>query len=572
MKSLKEFFDTLSLSVKEWLTDPIPYQIPDYQRPYRWTTEEVKKLWDDVFEAYEKGEENYFLGPIITAAPKKDGSSPPRDVIDGQQRLTTLVILCCVIRDKYPGTLDGILGKEFNSSILGTHGGAQNDFEKHITRQGATLKNKRPDKGILKTDEPKHKFINTACFFLEKFHGWNNDKGSATDFIKFLFGSAGVIRIDCFSTSSAHKIFQVINTTGIDLTTSELIKSFLLGKLGPWCSANNVSLPNYEKRFISDWSDMERDAKACASNMEDIFTAYAYYILAKNPEKGLYDMMAARLSDSKPNDVVGDMKEFFATCREELYNETEGGKVIYSFRYLPWRTHWKSILIATFRHCPDDSAKLAKALRRFYYLYWIGGKTLLSVKHISFTIIDMVKKGKSADDIIKEMQRKIHFDGIAAMVKINLAWSDIAREKWCKPLLLLLEHEATDDKRFIPLNKDLHLEHVLPRGYSEETEWRHISEQVAGKYLESAGNLTLLSGRKNIIASNDSFDRKIQVYRGLGGDQGMTALAITSEIVGDYDRDRYNKQWNEDSMRDRKRWFLEETEKILKIGIDPDSD
>ena len=74
------------------------YRIPRYQRPYKWESEQVEQLWEDIYSAYQDNIANYFLGSIITA---KDKNSI--DVIDGQQRMTTLMILFCVIRDIYPG-------------------------------------------------------------------------------------------------------------------------------------------------------------------------------------------------------------------------------------------------------------------------------------------------------------------------------------------------------------------------------------------------------------------------------------------------------------------------------------
>lgn len=99
-----EQFSPLSLSVGDILTngDPI-YQIPDYQRMYSWKDEEVSQLWDDIYEAYKNNEEdeeidsNYFLGSLIVIQKEL-----AEDVVDGQQRLTTLMILLCVMRQLYP--------------------------------------------------------------------------------------------------------------------------------------------------------------------------------------------------------------------------------------------------------------------------------------------------------------------------------------------------------------------------------------------------------------------------------------------------------------------------------------
>jgi uncharacterized protein with ParB-like and HNH nuclease domain len=64
------------------------YQIPDYQRPYSWNTEQIEQMWDDIYSSMETKEESYFLGPIILI--ERKGYF---EVVDGQQRLTTLTIL-----------------------------------------------------------------------------------------------------------------------------------------------------------------------------------------------------------------------------------------------------------------------------------------------------------------------------------------------------------------------------------------------------------------------------------------------------------------------------------------------
>ena len=594
------FLTPHALTIRELLTNADSYyQIPDYQRPYKWTNRQLDKLWEDILEASNRTpQENYFLGPIITAK-AEDGSSDYKDVIDGQQRLTTLAILCCAVREKYPSInsgctenravtkrviSDAIAYGEAERIRFRTHEGAQSDFDTHVAKEGVIGGLEPPKKSDLKTDESKHKFINSALFLSKKLAELEEER--AGKFINFLFNKVEVIRIDCLSLTAAMKIFQVINSTGIDLTDSDLVKSLLLREVAHRHKGDRSALDGKRRQFLADWGRMEKHAGECDSNMKEMLSVYEYYALARPSGKGMYEKLTAffgeqdpnkiakelkhLFGEQDPNKIAGKLKNFFRDCEEKIYKEEN--KLLHSFRYLPWSMLWKSVILAVILHRPNDFTALAEALRRFYYTYWIGNATLTQVKPLSFAIIKMVKEGKSVKSITGAMQEKMDKDKIADEARSNLASNSIANEKWCKPLLLLLEYKATNDKRFIPLDKDLHLEHVLPVKHSGETEWRHISEQVAGKYLQSAGNLALLSGRQNIIASNDSFDRKIRVYKGGEGDEGMTALAITRKIVDDYDHGRYNKQWDKNSMRARRRWFLEEAEKILKIGIDPDSD
>ena len=78
-------------------SDEYYFQIPLYQRPYAWTTEHVDELLDDLIDAMRRDEDTpYFLGSIVLI---KSDDDPKSEVVDGQQRLTTLTMLFCALRD-----------------------------------------------------------------------------------------------------------------------------------------------------------------------------------------------------------------------------------------------------------------------------------------------------------------------------------------------------------------------------------------------------------------------------------------------------------------------------------------
>ena len=100
---MEDPFKPLSLSIRQLYGDADAlYRIPQYQRPYKWEDEQIDLLWEDIYEAWSNESDNYFLGSIITAKPRDNENSAYVDVVDGQQRLTTLMILFCVVRDLYP--------------------------------------------------------------------------------------------------------------------------------------------------------------------------------------------------------------------------------------------------------------------------------------------------------------------------------------------------------------------------------------------------------------------------------------------------------------------------------------
>ncbi len=585
---MEEPFKPLSLSIRELFgnTDAL-YKIPQYQRPYKWEDEQIEKLWDDIYESYENQEDNYFLGSIITAKPRDNETSAYVDVVDGQQRLTTLMILFCVIRDLYPNINEGLTEENpflvdidtIQSSIslfgrskrlkLFTHRQHQSDFEEIIIN-GNTLELKKPYKYQIKTDEePKYKFINTAFIFRSKLSDLGKDLSEKL--INYLFNQIKIIRIDCKNRGFAIKLFQVLNDRGMDLTAADLIKSYLLEKLYSKYKDDQDTSKIKEEQFISDWREMEQTIKTCDISLNDLFIIYEYYILGQNPKKSLYDELQDAFDRLDPNSVISDIKNFAHDYYTLIYDAKD--KIIYSLWYIRWNMYWKSILLAAIHTGYQDYDELKKELRRFYYLYWIAGKTLSQIKQTSFNLIKWVKEKKSISEITDELNKKINNDRIIELALNSLISEQITNEAWCKPLLLLMEYNATDRSKlsFIDLNKDLHLEHILPVKYEKFLEWNHITKDISSKWLNSAGNITLLSGAKNIEASNNPFEVKMDIYRGKGKyddkDDKITAFLITQKIVSDFELNKFEKKWALDSMIDRWNWFFMEVEQILEIDI-----
>lgn len=585
---MEEPFKPLSLSIRELFgnADAL-YKIPQYQRPYKWEDEQVDKLWDDIYDAFENKEDNYFLGSIITAKPRDNEKSAYVDVVDGQQRLTTLMILFCVVRDLYPKLNAGkteenpfavdidtisssisLFGKSKRLKLF-THRQHQSDFES-IILNGVTTELKKPYKYLVRTDEePKYKFINTAVLFKIKLEELGKEQ--AEELINYIFNQVKIIRIDCKNREFAIKLFQVLNDRGMDLTAADLIKSYLLERLYTKYKEDPDTSKIKVEQFIADWREMEQTIKICDINLNEIFIIYEYYILGQNPKKSLYDELQNAFSDSDPNEVIADIKRFANAYYTSIYEARD--KVLYSFWYIRWNMYWKSILLTALHTGYSSFDQLTKELRRFYYLYWIAGKTLSQIKQTSFNLIKWVKEKRSIAEINNELNEKLAKDNIHTLTGYNLTSEQIANEAWCKPLLLMLEYYATDDSKlsFIDLDQDLHLEHILPVKYERFAEWKHISKDISAKWLNSAGNLTLLSGAKNIEASNNPFNKKMDVYKGKGKyenkNEKITAFLITQKIVSDFESKKYKQQWNLDSMIDRWKWFFAEIGELLEIDV-----
>jgi uncharacterized protein with ParB-like and HNH nuclease domain len=579
---MDDIFKPLSLTINKLFCDAEDafYQIPKYQRPYKWVDEQVEKLWEDIYTAYQNNEPYYFLGSIITVKDPEQ-KSLFLDVVDGQQRLTTLMILFCVFRDLYPEinekfsedpsiinstTIKNAIlfqGKSKRLKLI-THPQHQSDFDNYILNGNTTLL-KKPNKKELKIDEePYHKFINTACIFSEKLGSLGEDESAKI--LNFIFNNIKVIKIICWNRNFAITLFQVLNDRGLDLTPSDIIKSFLLDKIQKEYKNEKETLKRKEEQFIQDWITIEHIAKDTGENINDLFTIYQYYLLAQNPEKSLTDELQKQFKDKDTNEIIQSFKKFAETYKREIFSKTD--KVIYSFYYLKWTVYWKSILLTALTENYKDYEKIKILLRKFYYLYWIAGKTLSAIKQTSFNLIKWIKENREYSEIEKEINGNIEKILKQAIESLS---NNIADEPWTKPLLILMEYNSTDDAKLssIELNRDLHLEHVLPKKYNNFKEWNYITKDIADKWLESGGNLTLLSGSKNIEASDNPFSIKMSIYNGKGkyGDKDtkITSFNISQSIFRDYESNIFNGQWNEVAIKKRWEWFCNEITALFNI-------
>ena len=583
---MEDIFRPSSLTIKQLFgnTDSL-YQIPRYQRAYSWGDDQLEKLWDDLIEAKEN-DPNYFLGSVITA--KSEDSTSYLDIVDGQQRLTTLTILLCVYRDLFPNINEDLLdtdpfaidNKVIGSSIrfndrferlrLRTHSNHQSDFDS-IVLNGDTTNLKKPTKQDLRKDEPKHKFINTAHFFTNKLKDLGKD--DAGGLINYLFNSVKIIRIDCQSVAFAIKLFQVLNDRGLDLSNADLIKSFLIGQIQKKYIGDGELKKQKEDQFMDDWKVCENYSNDTQTSLNDLFVMYEYYTLAQNPKKSLYDELVVQFNEKDSNQIITNVKLFVENYKREIYERED--KLTYSFFYISWGMYWRTILLTALTENYSEYNEFVKLFRRYYYLNWIAGFTLTKIKQTSFNIIKWLKENRTLEFIKNELELNLSQNDTIRRATENLK-GDIYYESWCKPLLFMIEYQQTDDSSlnfFEMSDTKIQVEHILPQKYKSNIEWNTKFEgnDTISKWINTGGNLTLLSGKKNRDASNYSFEKKIIAYNGKGyyadDSEGITAFRITQNIVNHYNDNTYNKQWNEQSIIDRWNWFCGQVEVILEINL-----
>lgn len=552
----EEIFIPLTKSIaKLFLDSDSFYQIPEYQRPYSWEEEHIEQLWDDIYSSMESNEERYFLGPIILI--RREGFF---EVVDGQQRMTTLTILFCVLRDLYGskiGEIDRTLIKSVLDAIISwqkekprlkliTQYHVQNEFENEILN-----KVKFPDKELTNKEKENKKFMNAACIFrkkleeIEKFNGLEQIK----KLIDFIFDKVEVITITCSRQDYAIKLFQILNTRGLNLSPADLIKSELYSRLESGKKA----------QFMSTWQDIERISENLEESVTDLFTYYEYYILAQNPKRSLYEELTAKFKNQDPNNVIYDFKKFVEAF-DEVYNSNS--KVIFSLMYLPNQVFWKAITTTAIKEKFSDFNELCYELRRMFYLYWIAGYTTSRIKQLSFNIIKWLKEKRTLEDIREEIEKKIVEDNVVSRFFESIT-GDVYGMSWLRPLLVTIEYEQTDDSKvsFIELDRKLQVDHILPQKWESVPEWsKSWTKEKSDKWLNKLGNLTLISDKKNSSQLNAPPLQKKIIYEKAHG--GKTSFDISKKIIDILAKG----EWTESEVMNRQDWMINEIKRIFRLN------
>jgi len=547
--NLTSYFTPKVRTIKQIFGDTDSYyQIPDYQRPYSWESKQVEELWDDIFSAMEKGEQTYFLGATILTE-TGDGHY---DVVDGQQRLTTLMILFCVLRDLnlannnvVCNAIKSLIDAKYRLRLI-TQSHNQGQFENEIL-EGV----KFPKEHMTDKERDANLFINTALIFRERLEAIT-DKAQIERFVSYLMDQVVMISIVSSNQSFAIRLFQVLNARGLPLSNADLIKSYLYSR------CDKDKLP----QLTQDWIKIDLISKDLQEeggvDVETLLSYFAYYFLVANPQESVFSELTGHrdFKTADPTKISYELVAFAEALKKVVSMES---RTIYPLWYLPHSIYWCTILATAIHKNYSEFEELALELRRFYYGYWIAGYNATKIKQFSFNLIGWVKKGEAFQTIKKKIADKMNEDEVPRYVKEALN-KNAYGERWAKALLLLLEYYSVDDSKPVYIkfwDKKLHVEHVLPIAWAANAAWTKIwSEPAATGWVNKLGNLTLISGKKNIAASNDSFEKKKVTYKKSHG--GLTAFEITKEIAA-------LPQWTECEVKDRQQKIRKEILDLLQL-------
>ncbi|OPG66664.1 hypothetical protein BGL78_01275 [Helicobacter pylori] len=574
--------DSYEWYLKDTLKKGLYHQIPIYQRPYQWTEENCEKLLDDLFEDYEKdGKSDYFCGSLVLVKSDPNSKTETYDIVDGQQRLSTFILLAKVLADLYNGLDNGLAPeyleylqeswkdryterKRLSFNTIGSN--AEDDFAyalEHFNDSQAS-KNKNNKNNYLK---------NAICLkdYLEK-----KEIENINVFIEWLYFNVKFITIICPSIDKALRIFNVLNARGLPLNATDIFKGELLKELAK---------EEDQKKLVSRWNALSQKCSDNDLTMEILFSWYLDYLEPKTSREKMEEELVTWFKNlnKTPLEYLKGVEDFYNAYCEVLEMQDRHAHLL-SYKD---DDHLCVILCASLlhRYSDQDIEALKELLVKFYYQDWVAGQTKSTRSQTCCNIIKALKEKKSIENIASIVKKYLDDKNITQRFKENLqdnnlytkfyfAGKSVKKNSWLKPVLILVEYFVSDDPKpkRIQMDKNLHVEHILPQQPGSSSQWvKDFSEEERGLYTHSLANLTLLGGTKNAQASNLDFKEKKEIYMGnavkLGKDKRgrekpfkvMTCYKMTIDIAHKY------TEWTPKSLEKRKEELIQIIESVLAL-------
>lgn len=533
------------------------FLIPEYQRPYAWTDEQVLTLFEDLVEyTNNQNESSYFLGCIVSFSNEKK----EQEIIDGQQRITTLLLLLRAVHRKLEKMSESREKENFirqiESSIwkIDELTSVADYSSVLIESKVLEVKYNQILENILRTgeadDKAKDRYslnYNLLIKLLDEYA--NNEPLNFYRFINNVLNKTIVLPIKADTQETALTIFSTLNDRGLPLSDADIFKAKIY---------NNQLSEDNKAKFIEEWKNIARKSDNANESIQKLFYYYMFYLRAIDEDKktttpGLRKYFAEnnffRLFKSDLVENIKDILEFWevVNCREKKKMKWTINFSILSILDILSSypsEFWKYPVIIYYlknKNSENFEKLFLKFLRKLFvnlFRVYIVSPTLNSVK------ASILKLNSSIlhDEVLKFEFRKVTEGELRNSMK------QLHRNAFGM-LLKMLAYNEQGQKNLLPYNWEI--EHILPVRWQET--YFNSNEEEVNELIESIGNKIPFEKKLNIIASNGYFAKKQEQYA--KSDIAIVKAMSNSNI----------KDWKLEEIRERNIRIIDEVIKTLNL-------
>lgn len=518
-------------------------EVPPYQRAYSWTDEQVEDLLKDISDAIRERSAEYFLGTVVLTT-NKDG---PNAVIDGQQRLATVSIMICAIRNYFYSVGDVQRGDSLHSEFLSRVDrrdlaeiphlklmpGDNVFYERTILAKPTGYAKAEEDKEVHKVLPPSQARLESAFKIATRYvRQLVNQTKEPTkvllDWIEFLEKKGKVIVVEVNDEAAAYTIFEVLNDRGLDLSVADLLKNYLFR-----VAADRVA------ETQQSWTSMAGRLESSGAEEKELRTFIRHvwsseYGLTR--EKDLYEAIRKRV-DSKQRAV-------------DFADGLNKAALLYLALDNPSDELWKqygpqvreSIEALQILKAVQIRPLVLAILRKFQVAEVRKALPMLVCWTVRFTITGKLGSGPlelGYSDRAKEVSSdnistaKHLFDASKGFLvgdadfEQAFAIARVSQHYLARFYLRVLEKQnsAKDDGELIvnPNEDAVNLEHIMPQ--SRDPHWTaSVTAEQHAAFVKRLGNLALLDKALNGQSGNLPFMEKIVSFK-------ASKIALTSQVA-----------------------------------------
>ncbi|NHV46057.1 MAG: DUF262 domain-containing protein [Candidatus Verstraetearchaeota archaeon] len=565
----ERIIEAKEVSLATLFSEEFIFEIPIFQRPLSWNEDNFEQLIEDIKDSMSL-EEGHFLGSIILQ--HKQGNL--YDLIDGQQRMAALTILFAVIRDitKNPELRDTIQSyiyqrkdpyKGFPEAMRVTPWEDLKDmFRQYVYTPGGTKKfledfrNRRIS--YKNADDPVYHLFEAINTFTSKL-----GEIDLESLVKHMLHKIYVVCIKTRNLATAYRLFNILNTRGLPLSPSDLLKSENLGV---------IEDEEERKKYAVIWREIENEI-----GREELTNVISYIRMIKRKEKaklGIYEEYQKLFKDKlleRGVKFIKYVKEIADIYNQKVLNpeirlknkenENRYENIVDLMReFLPF-SDWIPPLIAFYYKFKNDEelVDFLLKLEKKFVTEWIAGFTATERITASGKLIELIEKCSNAREVMDKMlkppiytfseygyknEEELLRDKLNDVGFYRLRGGNLA-----KYILLRIDMEEWELENFPGYRniREITVEHILPQNPAENSEWVKIfTKDQRDEWTNKLGNLVLLSGRKNSRAQNYDFKRKKEVYF----KPKCTPFRITQELEN-------VNEWNIENLSSRHKRLIE---------------
>ncbi|RRD70733.1 MULTISPECIES: DUF262 domain-containing protein [unclassified Desulfovibrio] len=553
-------------SINELLTAKnANFLIPDYQRPYAWGEEECQTLWDDIFtfafpdndmDAFNQNDE-YFLGSIVTYRNCKNQS----EVIDGQQRLTTMMLLLRAFYDKFGAMQDNASQKmreNISACIWMTNEFNVADRKKlKIDSEVATDDEKEEFLTILHAglpDNARSRYAKNYRFFEDKIKKFIAEYASYLPYLPArILNNCILLPIEADSQDTALRIFSTLNDRGLPLADADIFKAQFY--------------KFYEKQgkktaFIEIWKELSSGTEEIfhpinGTPMDELFTKYMYFIRASEGNKSTTTEALRKFYETDKyrrllkDRTISDLKELLSFWKSVAQQDDDRFssdvlKRLFILKFAPngmWE-YFTSVYFLSYRDTDGnlDDAEFEKFLSKitaFIFAYALTNPGVNALRTPIYS--EMLKVYKKQPCVFAEFKfDEEHFRAALENYKFT------NNRSVTRSMLTWYAFKSPEQKLPAPGRESFNIEHIYAKGrYKKEN---ILTDQ---NILEKLGNKILLERSINIRASDYKFKDKKRYYCGYtdankkiyhGSDIAEYGILVNMEDFTEHDIRERDKQ------------------------------